>query len=176
MAKMILVEVAKCLGCRSCQLGCAVAHAQAEELLGAIAEGARPRLTVVSAGVMAVPLQCRQCDDAPCVAICPTGALTKPHPDGPVATHDDLCIGCKSCMLVCPFGVISVGGKGRAIIKCDLCVARLQVGDQPACVESCPTHALKYGEIEEAIGAARRRTADETRRAQEARLQLISDK
>jgi len=176
MAKMILVEVAKCLGCRSCQLGCAVAHSEAKELLGAIAEGARPRLTIVSAGDMAVPLQCRQCEDAPCVAICPTGALTRPDADGPVATNDDLCIGCKSCMLVCPFGVISVGRKGRAIIKCDLCTARLQAGEQPACVEACPTHALKYGDIEEAIGEARRRAAQETRRAQEARLQLISDK
>ncbi len=177
MAKMILVEASKCLGCRSCQLACAVAHSEAQELLAAIAEKARPRVTVVSVeGQLAVPLQCRQCEAAPCVAICPTGALTKPEADSPVLTNDKLCIGCKSCILVCPFGVISLGGQGRAIIKCDLCRARTATGAEPACVEACPTGALKYGELKEVMIVAQQRAARELSCAEAVRLQLISEK
>jgi anaerobic carbon-monoxide dehydrogenase iron sulfur subunit len=172
MREMILVEAGKCLGCRSCQLACAVAHSRSGTLLGAVAEGEKPRVSVLSAGDLAIPLQCRQCEDAPCVAICPTGALTKPDSDGPVVTNDDLCIGCKSCMLVCPFGVISVSGKGRAIVRCDLCVERLRAGEQPACVVACHTGALRYGDIEQVVSELRRQTAEETRQAQESRGRL----
>lgn len=177
MAKMIIVEASKCLGCRSCQLACAVAHAEIPDLLAALAEGVRPRVAVVGVeGQWAVPLQCRQCETAPCVAICPTGALTKPAPDSPVLTNDKLCIGCKSCVLVCPFGVINIGGQGQAIIKCDLCLARTAAGAEPACVEACPTGALKYEELQAVIAAARQRAAQEVSRAETSRLQLLSEK
>jgi len=175
MSKMILVDVPKCLGCRSCQLACAVSHSKAQNLLGAIAEGSAPRVAVLSAGDLVIPLQCRQCEDAPCVAVCPTGALTRPDAEGPVVTNDERCIGCKSCMLVCPFGVITLSNKGRAIIKCDLCVSRLAAGEQPACVEACHTHALRLGEADEVVARRRELTAEEMRRAEESkgRLQLL---
>ncbi|MEI6499437.1 MAG: 4Fe-4S dicluster domain-containing protein [Armatimonadota bacterium] len=174
MRAMIMVEVAKCVGCRGCQLACAVAHSKSQTLLGAVAEGSKPRVSVLSSGDLAIPLQCRQCEDAPCVAICPTGALTKPQENGLVATDDTKCIGCRACMLVCPFGVISVGGKGRAIVKCDLCVSRLDAGETPACVGSCKTGAMQYGDLEEMVAERRQRTAEETRQAESARSRLQS--
>jgi Fe-S-cluster-containing dehydrogenase component len=112
----------------------------------------------MGAGGMAIPLQCRQCEDAPCVAVCPAGGLHKPDADGPVATNSAVCIGCKQCMLVCPFGVITLGPAGHAIIKCDLCLERLEQGEQPACVAGCPTHALKLTVVE-AVTAQRRQEA-----------------
>lgn len=172
MPDTILVKIDRCLGCRSCQLACAVTHSSSQELLGAVAEGEKPRLSIVCDGDAAVPLQCRQCDQAPCVAICPTGALTRPDENGPVATHDNLCIGCRSCMLVCPFGVISVSSRGRAIIKCDLCLSRLAAGEQPACVEACHTGAMKYGDIDEMTAELRRQTAAEAHQAQEGQERL----
>lgn len=160
MSRMIVVDVEKCLGCKSCELECAVAHSLARELLGAMGESPAPRarVTVMMEGGLPIPLQCRHCEDAPCVAVCPSGALVKPSLDSPVLTRAELCIGCKSCVLVCPFGVISMGADGKSVIKCDLCLERLEQGEQPACVAACPTHALSLCEAEE-VAAARRRAA-----------------
>ena len=168
MRGMIIVDVNKCFGCLNCELACAVAHSQAKNLVGAIQEGAEPRVDVVAFGRKAIPLQCRHCEDAPCVAVCPTSALQKLQPQAPVLINQDLCIGCKSCMMVCPFGVISLGTKGKAIVKCDLCVERLAQGQEPACVEACPTGALTFGSIDEYLDAVRARAAAELTQAAEA--------
>ena len=156
------------MGCLNCELACAVAHSKSKDLLGAIEEGAEPRVDVVPFGQRAIPLQCRHCEDAPCVAVCPTGALQKHQPEAPVLIDQDLCIGCKSCMLVCPFGVISLSTRGKAIVKCDLCVERLAQGQEPACVEACPTGALKFGTLEEYLASVRARAAAEMGQAADA--------
>jgi carbon-monoxide dehydrogenase iron sulfur subunit len=162
MRGIIHADISKCLACRSCELACAVAHTKAGELMVALQQeksDLAPRVTVVAAGEMAVPLQCRHCEDAPCVNVCPTGALTKPEPEGPVVFDLELCIGCKSCILVCPFGVISLTDDGKAIIKCDLCAERVEAGGQPACVEACPTGALTLEEVAEIAREVRARAA-----------------
>jgi carbon-monoxide dehydrogenase iron sulfur subunit len=163
MSRVITVEVEKCLACKTCEVQCAVAHSVARELLEASQESPRPQPRVAVMGVsgMAIPLQCRQCEDAPCVAVCPAGGLRKPEGGGPVSTNSEVCIGCKQCMLVCPFGVITLGSEGHAIIKCDLCLERLEQGEQPACVAGCPTHALKLTEVEEVTAERRRAAATE---------------
>lgn len=150
MKGMLIVSTEKCLGCRSCELACAVEHSQSRDLIEAIKEDPLPqyRVEVETAGDLILPLQCRHCEDAPCVAVCPTHALEKPSPDSPVSLREDLCIGCKWCILVCPFGVIKLRRDGKAIIKCDLCQQRTKEGREPACVEACPTGALKFMEIE----------------------------
>ena len=101
---------------------------------------------------------CPQNHPCPSLRVCPTGALQKPDPEAPVTTRPELCIGCKSCLLVCPFGVISLSAEGKAVIKCDLCWERLEQGQQPACVDACPTRALRLQDVEE-IAAARRSQA-----------------
>lgn len=141
----IVVDSSKCISCHSCEIACAVEHSRSKELFQAVGEHPRPqkRVVVECYGQSNLPLQCRHCEDAPCVRICPTGALVKEGVEGAVVLHDHLCIGCKWCVLVCPFGVITAAPDDRLMIKCDLCPDRAAAGRLPACVESCPTGALQ---------------------------------
>lgn len=147
---MIYIDVEKCLACKSCELACAVVHSDSKVLSGALKETPAPqsRIKVEGTKDFSIPLQCRHCEDAPCVRICPTKALLK-ITEGMVILKDDLCIGCKWCINVCPFGVIKFNKKGKAVIKCDLCIERLKENKMPACISSCPTKAIKYKTVEE---------------------------
>ena len=120
-----------------------------------------------SAGKFTVPLQCRDCDDAPCIKVCPTGATSRVSGAEPVLVDESKCIGCAYCVEACPFGVILVvprdtpgaSGGGKAVIKCDLCVDRQAEGLEPACVASCPVGALAFEEVDRGAQKARARAA-----------------
>ena len=153
----ILVDPALCLGCHTCELACAAAHTKAGTVIGAVLAGERlqPRNSVIQVDSVKLSTQCRQCEDAPCVQVCPTGATYRTETY--TAVDQRLCIGCRLCMMVCPFGAIHVstatvdGRDKRAAFKCDLCVDR-PAG--PACVESCPTNALSLRYPREVIQEA----------------------
>ncbi|MGQ9629265.1 MAG: 4Fe-4S dicluster domain-containing protein [bacterium] len=159
---MIHIEVSKCLACKSCELECAVSHSRSESLYEAVRNGERPqkRIVVESIGALSIPLQCRHCEDAPCVAVCPTGAMEKLGTEEPVLIREERCIGCKACVAVCPFGVIYMSNEGRAVVKCDLCIDRLERGERPACVMGCPTGAIQFKSVEEISREARRRAKE----------------
>jgi len=161
--KIIVVDVARCLGCKRCELECAVAHSESEDLYTAIKETPRPRARVDLEWVSgySVPLQCRHCEDAPCVTVCPTGAVSRDDPNAPVTVDGERCIGCRACILVCPFGSIRLDEEGRATIKCDLCVRRLKRGEEPACVRACLTGALRFVEESEVVKEKRKKAAEE---------------
>jgi len=140
---------------------CAMAHTSAGSLAEAISSDDPPqsRVHLVPVGQFGIPLQCRHCEDAPCIAVCPTEAIHRLEDGGPVLLDQDRCIGCKFCLLACPFGVISLSRNGKAMIKCDLCAERTEAGEQPACVSGCPTGALRFEEIEEWLTGRRRQAA-----------------
>lgn len=89
-----------------------------------------------------VSLSCMHCSVAKCMEICPAAAITK-RADGVVVVDTEACIGCKACFEVCPFGVPQFGFDGK-MRKCNACLARLEEGRQPACVEACPMGALEF--------------------------------
>jgi len=158
MKGIIVVNAGKCLGCKSCEMACAVEHSASKELAEAIRETPAPRarVSVRGTGKLAAPLQCRQCENAPCVRICPTHALHRSAPDAPVAIRHEACIGCTLCVLACPFGVIGFDEGRRCIVKCDQCVERLARGEQPACVTACPTGSLRFQRVDEVLEEKRR--------------------
>lgn len=149
MKKTIMINVERCLACKNCVLACAVAHSQSGKLEEAINEQPRPqsRITVEPLDDMAVPMQCRHCEDAPCITICPTVAIYRANPESPVLINENLCIGCKFCLMVCPFGVIDISTDGKAVTKCDYCIARKNNEAEPACVSTCPTGALEFCDL-----------------------------
>lgn len=134
MTSFIVASASDCIGCRTCEVACALEHAT---------PGAEffPRLKVMRLDDISVPVMCHQCENAPCVATCPTAALTMGADR--VEANMARCIGCQSCVVACPFGVITIevnSTTAPVIVKCDLC------GDRergPACVDVCPTAALK---------------------------------
>jgi len=150
MNKLVIADPGKCIGCRTCELACALAHSPADAIATLSPASFIPRLKVVKTAKISTPVQCRQCDDAPCAAVCPTGTLVKGA--NSVEVIPSRCIGCKSCMIACSFGVIEVlpcellhsdrpytGTTHVEAVKCDLCESR---GAGPACIEVCPTKAI----------------------------------
>ena len=158
MTKAIVVAEDRCLACGTCKLECAMAHTHARTLAEALQGGTAPqsRVYVEPIGQWGMPLQCRHCQDAPCIGVCPTGAIPRFSDEGPVLLDQDRCIVCRQCLLVCPFGVIELSRNGKTIIKCDQCLERTESGQDPACVSACPTGALKFIEINAYIRQRRR--------------------
>jgi len=167
MAKMITIDEQRCLACKACVIECALAHSAAGSLAKALENGEplQARVHVEAVGQFGMPLQCRHCTDAPCVAVCPAEAVSRRSQDAPVLLDEDRCIGCGLCMLVCPFGVIDMSRTGKGVVKCDLCIARTAMGEPPACVSACPTGALKYEEIEQWLARRRKQAAEGLRAA-----------
>lgn len=149
---IVFIDPTRCVGCRSCELACATAHSQSQDLFTAIKEYPRPkpRIHVVYIWDLGLPspLNCRHCEQAPCIEVCPTRALERDQ-DGAVILNPLKCIGCLTCGVACPFGVPELDIYNKIMIKCDLCIDRRREGKIPACVEACPTGALMYGTVSE---------------------------
>ncbi len=153
---IVFSDPERCLGCHGCELACAVAHG-GEDLFAAAAAGRtlRARNHVVAVDTVMLPVQCRQCEDAPCALACPTGSIVQEG--GIVSIREKNCVGCKVCVMVCPFGAISVKGANTASSesltnrgtaqKCDLCVGTGR--ETPACIDGCPTKAIRLIDLEE---------------------------
>ncbi len=137
MTAMLVVDASKCTGCRMCELACSLAKT------GAFAPSrSRIRVHVFPEDFKHVPLACFQCSDAPCARACPAGALRQG--EGLVRFVPEACIGCRMCMLACPFGVIAFDPEARGIAKCDTCD-----GD-PECVRFCAYGTLAFRPVERA--------------------------
>ena len=162
MKGMIILNVEKCLGCKSCELACAIAHSSTKDLNSLASSPEKPgyRIHVEAYEHKSVPVHCNHCDDAPCMMACPTGAIHREGENEPVLFNQARCIGCKMCVQACPFGVITMRLDGKGVLKCDLCIERLAEDQEPACVEACPTNALVFGSEEQVNRAKRIKAAE----------------
>ena len=146
MEKKIFCDIRRCVGCKACELACAIEHSKGKDLFLALGEKPVPKKRVkvsnLEKGILSI--HCQHCKDAPCVAACMSGALGKDEKGKTV--HDKTkCVGCWMCVMVCPFGAIRRDIEEHIAVKCDLCPDR----EIPACIEACPTGALFYGTLEE---------------------------
>ncbi|MDP2951919.1 MAG: 4Fe-4S dicluster domain-containing protein [Chloroflexota bacterium] len=174
MSKGMLVDVTRCIACRGCQVACKQWNDKPGETTSSSETGTNP--PVLSAktwtlidikpevrenGTMKwsfAKLQCMHCNSPACVSACPVAALTKDD-NGPVVYREERCIGCRYCMIACPFGIPKFEWDKAipTIQKCSFCFDRIDQGIEPACAKTCPTEAMVFGEREDLVEQAKAR-------------------
>jgi len=160
--RAILVDITKCIGCRSCEQACKQIHGfpmDSETKLSPTA------FTVVEErGDRFVRRMCMHCQDPACASACLVGALKKTAA-GPVTYDAAKCIGCRYCLVACPFSVPRYQWTKLVpyVTKCDMCAARQAKGQLPACVEACPVQASISGSREEILDEAQRRIFNDSK-------------
>ena len=158
-----LYDATRCIDCRSCMVACSVENNIPMD---------KTRIWVAGLGVTGqfpdlqhstMVYHCMHCEHPDCLSACPVGAYSK-REDGPVLYNPDVCIGCRYCMNACPFGVPHFDYDkglidGAFIDKCTMCTQRIDNGEEPACVATCPTDALVFGDRADLIKEAHARIA-----------------
>lgn len=140
--KRVFVNEKWCLGCHLCEYNCAYANSGIDDMVKALkGKEIFPRIRVEGEGDVTFAVSCRHCTDPLCVKSCISAALSIDR--GAVVVDRDKCVGCLTCVLVCPFGAIAVGDDGAAT-KCELCLKN-SCGS-PACIAGCPNRAIVYEE------------------------------
>lgn len=167
----MVIDLARCVGCNACTVACKIEN-------GTPADHYWARVYTEETGTFPdvkttyVPALCNHCADAPCVTVCPTGASHQ-RDDGIVLVDQDKCIGCRACMMACPYsnrfylkkGELQTGYQGDArtvfedtkwqwftegtVTKCTFCAHRVDDGLEPACVVTCPTEARIFGDLDD---------------------------
>jgi phenylacetyl-CoA:acceptor oxidoreductase subunit 1 len=187
----MVIDLKKCTGCYACSIACKASNNTPP---GATWARVLKRETGEDApGERAVlPVLCMHCANPPCVKVCPAGATFKMK-DGVVVVDSDKCVGCRYCMMACPYGAryfqptkeyyydeatpnATAGIKSHpagVVSKCDLCSERVKGGQEPACVEACPTNARIYGDWHDPNGKLQEAVKD--RQSEQLRPELGTD-
>ncbi|MBT3550419.1 MAG: 4Fe-4S dicluster domain-containing protein [Rhodospirillaceae bacterium] len=166
----MVIDLKRCIGCYGCQLSCKAENGTPPGVFFArVLKQVSGKYPTVQNTFL--PVLCNHCDDPPCVEVCPTGAAFVWEEDGIVDVDHDKCVGCRTCMLACPYSQRFFNdetrpyfGEGGAtpfetarashhqtgvILKCNLCRDRVRDGGKPACVENCPTVARIFGDFDD---------------------------
>ncbi|HEY5658330.1 MAG TPA: 4Fe-4S dicluster domain-containing protein [Myxococcota bacterium] len=171
----VLVDTTRCIGCRGCEEACAEANGlpapdiDSAEAYAVFDQERNPSVTQFSVvnrfgedEEIFVKRQCMHCNQPACAAACLTKAMLKTD-KGPVIWREDKCMGCRFCMLSCPFNIpqFEYDKAIPRIMKCHLCFGRLQEGEQPACTEVCPEEAIVFGTRRDLLDEGRTRIYSE---------------
>ena len=158
--KAILFDSTLCIGCKLCEQACAERNGLTyDDSVAAQESFSDKKLSfVVTRDDKFMRRLCMNCDDPTCASVCPVGAFQKTEL-GPVVYDQSRCIGCRYCMMACPFQVPGYqwGERLPIVKKCDMCADRVAAGGVTACTEACPTGATKFGDRDTLISEARER-------------------
>ena len=175
MNKILLYDKDKCISCYACVVACKVKHntppfpASPPE---SEPKGVR-RLNVYQVGPFLngdkvlqffQPISCMHCADAPCIKVCPSGAIHKDAEFGVTLVNGGRCIGCRACLWVCPFGAPDFDKSGKLVL-CDMCIDRVREGKKTACEAACPAQAIETGTIHEIAGLQASKAIERIRRS-----------
>lgn len=135
-------DATKCVGCKCCEVACHEQNNNPPEVkwrqVGEIEGGEFPETKRFY-----ISMACNHCQDPACLNGCPVDAYYKDEKTGIVRMKDDACIGCQYCTWNCPYGAPQFNPERNMVTKCDMCSSRIEGGQNPACVEACPSEALK---------------------------------
>jgi formate dehydrogenase iron-sulfur subunit len=163
MSKAILYDATLCIGCKQCEQACADKNKlRYDETVAAEQRQSEHKFTVVlSKNDKFMRRMCMNCNEPACASVCPVAALRKTK-EGPVIYDVGRCMGCRYCMLACPFGVprYEWGSVNPKVQKCTMCADRVVAGQVTACTEACPTGATKFGDRDALIAEAQQRLRD----------------
>jgi formate dehydrogenase iron-sulfur subunit len=181
MSKAILIDTTKCIGCRACQVACKSWNDLKGEKAQFSESWSNPRFLssnqynrIIFREILRpggqlnwyfISRRCMHCQDPACASVCPVGALQK-LADGPVVYDDEKCIGCRYCMMACPFQIPKFEWYSAVplIRKCTFCADRQALGLAPSCVTTCPTETLIFGERSHLLKEAHRRIGTEPKK------------
>jgi formate dehydrogenase iron-sulfur subunit len=162
-AKGLLIDITRCIGCGACNDACKEANGLPQDEKPAQKLDSRNYCVVQDKGNdKYVRRLCMHCLHPSCVSVCPVGAFTK-TPEGPVTYDVDKCMGCRYCMVACPWGVPTYEWDNPVprVRKCIMCADRVKVGKPTACAEACPAEATVFGDRDALLAEAKRRIAAE---------------
>ena len=163
MSKALLYDATLCIGCKQCEKACSEKNKLPyDDNIAAEEKQSEHKFTVVlTKSDKFMRRLCMNCAEPACASVCPVGALHKTAL-GPVVYEENRCMGCRYCMVACPFGVPKYEWNKvlPRVQKCTMCSDRVSAGLQTACAEACPTGATKFGERDELIAEAQKRIRD----------------
>lgn len=148
----------RCTGCKTCTLACKdkkdlptnLVYRKVFDYEGGTWEQGANGAYQTTAFMYHLSLACNHCENPACLENCPTGSISKDEATGAVISGaEETCIGCGTCVQVCPYGVPAINPDTEKSVKCDMCIDLVAAGKQPICVESCPLRALEFGPVEE---------------------------
>lgn len=141
--KRVYVNEKWCLGCHLCEYNCAFVNSGETDMVRALKDvKIHPRIRVEGDDKISFAVSCRHCEEPLCVKSCITGAMSVR--DGVIHVDKDKCVGCYTCILVCPYGAVMPAPDGGVVQKCELCTDN--ASGEPACVKGCPNRAIVFEE------------------------------